>query len=85
MSTTAANQLRHELDHIWDDGLAYCFDFVVADECHLLKTSDADVSICVRWLNAIKYIMISVTLISNGIADWAGYMPFCEPRQADEW
>ena len=48
MSATTANQLRHELDYIWDDGLAYCFDFVIADECHLLKTSDADVSICVR-------------------------------------
>ena len=85
MSKTEADKIRFEADALWEGSLENCFDLVVNDECHLLKSLSADVSNSVLWLNALRYIMISATLIPNGISDWLGYMPFAEPFDADEW
>ena len=85
MSNTEADKVQTEADEEFPGNITGCFELVVNDECHLLKSLVADASIAVQWLNAPRYIMISATLIPNGITDWSGYMPFVEPFEAEEW
>ena len=78
-----ANDLYNQLDTTWEGSLAECFSFVITDEAQVLKNLSAYGSTAVLWLAAYHYIMLTATPIPNGVADWGGYMPFIEPKDAD--
>ena len=86
MSAIQAKKLRTVMDPAWDGNLEDCFETVINDECHTLKSLSADVSVTVQWLKPQeKYIIISATTIPKGIDDWIGYMPFVQSEDADFW
>lgn len=85
MSKTEAEKLERELDPLWAGSLRGCFETVVNDECHMLKSGSTDVSTSVAWVEATDHIMISASPIPNGIQDWMGYMEFIEPFDAEHW
>ena len=62
-----------------------CFDPVVLDEGHLVKSLHAKGSMSVSWLPSQKYVFVIATPMQNGIEDLEGYMPFFEPKEGESW
>ena len=85
MSKRQCDDERFNPDPRWDANLEGCFKVVINDECHLIKSFAADVSVTVEWLRASRHIMVSASLIPNGIADWYGYMSLVQAFDAEDW
>ena len=59
MSKTEADKLRYEPHRAWEQDLDGCFDLVICDECHSLKSLAADASVSVQWLDVGWMVALS--------------------------
>lgn len=80
-----ADNYENQLHPDWDGSLRGCFQFVLLDEGHLVKSSNTSIHTSITWLYASKYILATASPMPNGIDDFKGYMPFLEHSSAEIW
>ena len=78
-------QIEGALQPDFTGALDGCFDMVVLDERHIVKSLQAKGSLSVSWLRSQKYFFIIVTPMRNSIDDLKGEMPFLEPEEGESW
>ena len=85
LSSRDATKLETQLDHRWHEDLFNCFDIIICDEAHALKSFATKTAIVIDWLNARFYILIIATSMSNEMNDWSEYMSLIESKNAKQW
>ena len=85
LSKRDAIELETQLDHRWHENLFNCFDIIICDEAHVLKSFATKTTIVIDWLNAKFHILIIATSMSNEMNDWSEYISLIESKNAKQW
>lgn len=75
-----ADALENSMDTRCPHMLEGRFFMVVIDEAHLIKREKGKWAQTMLWLQPHFYLLATATPAINSIQDWAGYLPFLQPR-----
>jgi hypothetical protein len=65
-------------DRRWEGDLENAFEQIAIDEAHLIKKPDTAAHTTVAWLNASFHILVTASVLPNGVDDWLGFQKFID-------